>query len=299
MNKSDKEKDKHNSQTWVKGANSFFEHLSSREELHSGKSSRNYDLVGLYIRNDIVEYKVEHYMFKAKDIHKRYKKVRAVNGVSLEADDGEVVGIVGPNGAGKTTFLRCVSGFVEYDSGNVSLNKKDLIKDMKEFKSMIAFVEEIPSPVPYLTVWEQISFTARLFGMTEWEKDAERLIRDFDLIEKKDELTSGLSKGMKQKLMITCAFVHKPHLIFLDEPLIGIDPKGAKTLKRLINEQRSRKGIVIISSHMLDLVERVCDRVVIMNNGRKITEGTIDSIKKMAGKSNTEFEDAFIKITSG
>ncbi len=239
-------------------------------------------------------------MLEVKGLSKAFGKVQAVDGFDLQVAPGEIVGLIGPNGAGKTTLIRCASDILRLDAGEIRMGGHSMAGDPVACKRLFAYVPEVPYPYEYLTVYEHMTFLARVYSMRDWEPYAEELLDAFDLTEKRDELVTTLSKGQKQKLTIICGFIHTPRLFMLDEPLIGIDPKGARALKqRLVHGAREEGLAVLLSSHMLDLVEKLADRVVIMNKGRKLAEGTIAELKAQAHETdNATLEDTFIAITT-
>ena len=237
-------------------------------------------------------------MIEVEKLDKSFKKVRAVKKLSFRVANGEVLGLIGPNGAGKTTTLRCMCTLLRPDAGRIVLNGRELAKDPVNAKEGLAYVPEIPNPFMFLTVDEHILFTARFYKLENWKERAEKMLEKMDLIDKRDEITQHLSKGQKQKVNIICSFLHRPSLILLDEPLYGIDPKGARYLKDLVRAARKRGASIIISSHMLDLVEELADRVLIMHRGEKVSEGAIEDIRKEAhlGKGSG-LEDVFLAVT--
>lgn len=227
-----------------------------------------------------------------------YKKVTAVDDLSFTVNDGEILGLVGPNGAGKTTTLKCICGVALPTEGLVLIDDYDLFKHEQEAKTLLAFVPETPNPYEILTVTEHMKFISLLYSVENPDPKIEELLRAFELYEKKDDLVNSLSKGMKQKLTICCALVHDPAILLLDEPLIGIDPRGARTLKDVLIQRAAQGKSVIISSHMLYLVEELCHRILIIDHGRKIAEGTLEDIRKEAlAASDASLEDVFLKIT--
>lgn len=227
-----------------------------------------------------------------------YKKVTAVDDLSFTVNDGEIFGLVGPNGAGKTTTLKCVCGVAMPTEGLVLIDDYNLFEQEEEAKRLLAFVPETPNPYEILTVTEHMKFISLLYGAEDAEPRIDKLLKAFDLQEKKDDLVNSLSKGMKQKLTICCALLHNPKILLLDEPLIGIDPRGSRTLKDMLIERARNGKSVIISSHMLYLVEELCHRILIIDHGKKIAEGTLEDIRKMAlASSDASLEDVFLKIT--
>lgn len=238
-------------------------------------------------------------MLRVDGLVKYYKKTLAVDNLSFRVGDGEIVGLLGPNGAGKTTILRCVTGIVQMTEGRVEVDGIDLAKNEEEVKRRIAFVPEVPTPYELLTVWEHLRFIAMAYQtMDRFEERADALMRRFDLYERRDDLVLSLSKGMKQKLAIACAFIHDAKVMLLDEPLIGIDPKGARELKDMIAETRDNGGAILISTHMLDTAEHLCDRIIILRHGVVVAEGTLAEVHERAKMGHdVSLEDVFLTLT--
>lgn len=238
-------------------------------------------------------------MLIVEGLVKYYKKTLAVDDLSFTVRDGEIVGLLGPNGAGKTTILRCVTGIVQMTEGSVEVDGIDLSTREEDVKRKIAFVPEVPTPYELLTVWEHLRFIAMAYQtMDRFDERAEALMRRFDLYDKRDELVLSLSKGMKQKLAIVCAFIHEARVILLDEPLIGIDPKGARELKDMITETRDGGGSILISTHMLDTAEHLCDRIIILRHGVVVAEGTLAELHERAKMgTDASLEDVFLTLT--
>ncbi|MBU7043813.1 MAG: ABC transporter ATP-binding protein [Theionarchaea archaeon] len=237
-------------------------------------------------------------MIQVRGLHKVYKKVKAVDDLSFTLHDGEILGLVGPNGAGKTTTLKCLCGVVLPTDGLILIDDYNLSTDEQAAKQLLAFVPETPNPYEILTVYEHMKFISLLYSVEDPDPKIHELLTVFELYEKRDDLVNSLSKGMKQKLTICCALVHDPKMLLLDEPLIGIDPRGARTLKDMLIQRVAQGKSVIISSHMLYLVEELCHSILIIDHGRKIAEGSLEEIRKTAlASSNASLEEVFLKIT--
>lgn len=238
-------------------------------------------------------------MLRVLDLVKYYKKTVAVDGLSFEVGDGEIVGLLGPNGAGKTTILRCVTGIVQMTEGTIEVDGFDISNQEEEVKRRIAFVPEVPTPYEMLTVIEHLRFIAMAYQtMDRFEERAEELMKRFDLYEKRNDFVLSLSKGMKQKLAIACAFVHDARVILLDEPLIGIDPKGARELKDVIADAKQAGKSILISTHMLDTAEHLCDRIIIIRKGTIVAEGNLAELHERARMgNNASLEDVFLTLT--
>jgi ABC-2 type transport system ATP-binding protein len=234
-------------------------------------------------------------------ISKQYGKLRAVDDVSIQVRAGEIVGLVGPNGAGKTTALRCCVGILRLTGGQVCIAGHDLASDERAAKAQLAFVPELPSLYPLLTVAEQIEFVVRAYGApaANFAERREELLRRFELWAERDKLCGQLSKGMRQKTAIAAAFLHDARVILLDEPLIGVDPTGMRQLKDLILEARASGSAILVSTHLLDTAERLCDRIVIMQRGRVRAEGTLADLRTQLDHTHdTSLEEIFTELTS-
>lgn len=238
-------------------------------------------------------------MLEIDGLTKQYKTTRAVDNMSFRVANGEILGLIGPNGAGKTTILRSVAGIIQPNSGRVIINGFDLAANEQSAKRNLAFVPETPSLYDMLTVYEHLRFIAMAYStLDRLDERAMDLLERFDLIDKKNELVLSLSKGMKQKLAVVCAFIHDARVLLFDEPLMGIDPKGGRELKDMMLSARESGCSVLVSTHMLDTAERLCDRVLIIDHGRKVAEGTLQEIhEKVQMGKDASLEDMFLKLT--
>ena len=235
-----------------------------------------------------------------ENLSKRYRKFAALTDLSFTVSSGEIVGLLGPNGAGKTTSLRCISGIVRPTGGRILVGGYDLAVDEQEAKRLLAFVPEQPNPYEMLTVWEHLKFIALAYHTTDgFDARAAELLARFDLTDKRDDLVGTLSKGMRQKLTIACAFLHRARVLLFDEPLIGLDPKGARELRERIADARDGGAAVLISTHMLDTAQKLCDRILILRHGIKIAEGTLGDLQERAhATGETSLEDVFLTLTA-
>ena len=238
-------------------------------------------------------------IMRVKGLNKRFGELRAVADFDMNIESGEIVGLVGPNGAGKTTAIECMITVQNADSGEVHIQGHSIYDSPEKAKANIAYVTEIPVLLPFLTVTEQIQFTAEIFSAEDWKKKADSMLEGFDLEDKRNNYTWTLSKGQKQKVAIISAFVHNPNLVLFDEPLLGIDPKGARYLKDLLEEHAQREGSVLISSHTLALIQEICNRIYIMNKGKIVTSGTLEELRTLADDPTGDLESVFLKITKG
>jgi len=237
-------------------------------------------------------------MLEVSRLVKQYKKFRAVDDLSFTISPGEIVGLLGPNGAGKTTALRCIAGILKPTAGNILINGHDVVVDQAKAKLGLAFVPEVPSLYELLTVDEHLRFVAMCFNtLDRYEELRDPLLDRYDLIEKKDQLVATLSKGMRQKLSVACALIHNANVLLFDEPMIGIDPAGARELKDEIVRERSRGAAILISTHLLDTAEKLCDRVIIVAKGHKIAEGTLEQLQHLSSREGQSLEEVFLALT--
>ncbi|HEY7479088.1 MAG TPA: ABC transporter ATP-binding protein [Gemmatimonadales bacterium] len=236
-------------------------------------------------------------MIEASGLHKVYGDIAAVQDLSFQVHPGEVVGLVGPNGAGKTTTLHCLAGITVPTSGRVRVAGHDLAAEPVAAKSALAFVPDEPHLFEYLTVEEHLRFVARLYRVADVDRRIPTVLRKLELYERRGALPEELSRGMKQKLAIGCALIHDPRALLLDEPLTGLDPVGIRRMKATILEHARGGAAVLLSSHLLHLVEEICTRVLIMRQGRVLAFGTIDDIvtarPDLAGRP---LEDVFLGL---
>lgn len=237
-------------------------------------------------------------MLIIQSLTKTFGSFVAVNALTFQVNGGEIVGLLGPNGAGKTTTIRCITSILRPTSGSITLGGYDIVKQPEDAKRTLAYVPEVPSPYNMLTVMEHLRFVAAAYGAEIEPAYAEELLKRLDLWEKRTELGANLSKGMKQKLACACAFIHHPKIYFFDEPLIGIDPKGAFELKNMLAERRAAGDAVLVSTHMLDTAERLCDRVIIMNRGQVVEQGTMEELhSRVHMGENATLEAMFLRLT--
>jgi ABC-2 type transport system ATP-binding protein len=236
-------------------------------------------------------------VIEASGLHKVYGDIAAVQDLSFQVHPGEVVGLVGPNGAGKTTTLHGLAGITVPTSGRVRVAGHDLAAEPVAAKSALAFVPDEPHLFEYLTVEEHLRFVARLYRVADVDRRIPTVLRKLELYERRGALPEELSRGMKQKLAIGCALIHDPRALLLDEPLTGLDPVGIRRMKATILEHARGGAAVLLSSHLLHLVEEICTRVLIMRQGRVLAFGTIDDIvtarPDLAGRP---LEDVFLGL---
>ena len=235
-------------------------------------------------------------------LQKIYGELRAVSDLSFDVRAGEIVGLVGPNGAGKTSTLRCVSGIIPPNEGQIRIAGHPLRDRPVAAKRELAFLPDEPRLFDYLTAGEHLAFIARLYGVAGWQQKAKELLEELELTGKEDALPGELSRGMKQKLTIACAFLHDPRVILLDEPLTGLDPFGIRKVKQLLRARAKAGAALLLSSHLLPIVEELCDRVLVIAGGRRVAFGTIAEIRAQLvaaqGGGEGSLEDLFMAITA-
>ncbi|RYZ38264.1 MAG: ABC transporter ATP-binding protein [Myxococcaceae bacterium] len=234
-------------------------------------------------------------------LEKTYGAVQAVRGLTFQVAPGEVLGLVGPNGAGKTSTLRCLAGILPPSVGRVRVAGHDLAVAPVDAKRALAFLPDEPRFFEYLTVWEHLNFTARLYGVEDWEERGRALLEEMELTGREKSLPGELSRGMKQKLSIACGFLHQPRLILLDEPLTGLDPLGIRRMKASLKRRAEEGTALVLSSHLLPLVEELCHRLLIIAGGRAVALGSLPEIREqLAGAegNGASLEDLFVRITS-
>lgn len=231
---------------------------------------------------------------------KRYDTLAAVKDFSVAVKRGEVLGLVGPNGAGKTTTLRALAGIHPPTDGTIRICGFDLRTDPVDAKRRLAFMPDEPRLFDYLTVEEHLQFVARLYQVTGVPDKMEPLLHEFELTDKRKALPVELSRGMKQKLMIACGFIHDPDVLIFDEPLTGLDPLGIRRMKESIVRRSQAGASVILSSHLLHLVEELCDTVAVIQHGTRIAYDTIENLKfaLAKGRNDLSLEEAFLRITA-
>jgi len=236
---------------------------------------------------------------RVSGLTKQYEETFAVQDLSFEVYEGEILGLVGPNGAGKTTTLRSIAGVLPLQVGEVEIAGRNLVHEEAAAKSALSWVPDDPQPFDSLTVFEHLEFTAALYSMKDWRGRAEALVEQFELGAKRDALGGELSRGMRQKLAYCCAWLPKPAVSLLDEPLSGLDPRGIRAAREAIREMARGGSAVILSSHQLELIELLADRLLIISNGRKVFDGTLVEARGLMTGSGRSLEEIFMAITDG
>ncbi len=229
---------------------------------------------------------------------RRYGDQVAVRDLAITLAPGEILGLVGPNGAGKTTTLRSISGVLPLQEGRIVIAGHDLETDPALAKKGLAWVPDEPHPFDALTVWEHLEFTASVYGVEGWEAKGAALLEQFELDQKRDALGSELSRGMRQKLAFCCAWLSEPRLLLLDEPLSGLDPRGIRAARQAIRDLANTGVGVILSSHLLELIEALADRLLILHEGSAIFTGTLqEAHANLAPETKGGLEEIFLHVT--
>jgi len=232
---------------------------------------------------------------------KSYGAFVAVHDLEFAVAPGEILGLVGPNGAGKTTTLRCMVGILRPTAGTVSIGGHDIVTDPVAAKRELAWLPDEPHLFEYLTVQEHLMLTARLYQVPDADARGKALLEELELSDKAGALPGELSRGMKQKLAIACGLLHEPKALFFDEPLTGLDPLGIRRMKATIVERARRGAAIVVSSHLLHLVEEIANRVLILKAGQRVALGTLAEIRRLAPGLSREanLEDIFLTVTGG
>jgi ABC-2 type transport system ATP-binding protein len=240
-------------------------------------------------------------LIEVTGLSKAFGTFTAVRDLSFAVRPGEVLGLVGPNGAGKTTTLRAIAGVIPPTTGQVRLAGHDLLTEPLQAKRMLAFFTDEPRLFDYLTVRQHLNFVARLYAVADHEAIARPLLEELEIADRADSLPAELSRGMKQKLAIACGLLHAPQVLMFDEPLTGLDPLGIRRMKDSILKRAQAGAAIILSSHLLHLLEEVCSHVLILKRGEKIADGTLAEIRARFGNgdANANLEDVFIRATGG
>ena len=245
---------------------------------------------GGHIMKDTQE---ERFMLKIENLTKVYGDKKAVDDLSLHIAPGEIYGFIGHNGAGKTTTLKSVAGILQFDSGEIYINGRSIKEQPLECKKDIAYIPDNPDLYDFMSGIKYLNFIADIFGVSA-EDRAERIRKyadTFELTESLAEPIAAYSHGMKQKLAIIAAWLHTPRLIIMDEPFVGLDPKAAHILKKMMREECDNGGAIFFSTHVLEVAEKLCDKVAIIKAGRLIRSGTMEEVK-----GDESLEQVFLEL---
>ncbi|MBF0476638.1 MAG: ABC transporter ATP-binding protein [Deltaproteobacteria bacterium] len=240
-------------------------------------------------------------MIQLIELTKRFNRIWAVAGISLDVRPGEVFGFLGPNGAGKTTTIKMMAGILRPTSGRVIINGLDLAGHPEEAKAQIGFIPDRPFLYEKLTGTEFLRFISGLYQVPESRAMSRitRLLALFELDGWENELIENYSHGMKQRLVMSAALIHEPKMLVVDEPMVGLDPRGARLVKNIFRHLVSEGGSVFMSTHTLEIAQQVCDRVAIIDHGRIIALGTPDELRDLSGLHDSNLESVFLRLTGG
>jgi ABC-2 type transport system ATP-binding protein len=240
-------------------------------------------------------------MIVLTDLVKRYGGFTAVDGVSLEVPSGEIHGFLGPNGAGKTTTFRMVAGLLKPTSGTILVNGADMAADPEAAKASMGFIPDRPFIYEKLTAGEFLRFHAGLYGLEGAVVDTRtrEMLELFELTRWEHELVESFSHGMKQRLVMSAAFMHRPRAVLVDEPMVGLDPRGAQLIKAVFRRMSGLGVAILMSTHTLEVAEEMCDRVSIILKGRIIAQGTTADLRALTGDEDEQLTAVFLKLTGG
>jgi len=240
-------------------------------------------------------------MIVIQGLVKTYGPFTAVDGVSLDVAAGEIHGFLGPNGAGKTTTIRIVAGLLKPTSGRVVIDGHDLARAPEAAKASLGFIPDRPFIYETLTAGEFLRFHGGLYGMdgNGIGRRVGEMLEMFELTRWEGELVESFSHGMKQRLVMCAAFLHRPHAVVVDEPMVGLDPRGARLIKQVFRAMSAQGVGILMSTHTLEVAEEMCDRISIIQKGRIIARGTVEELRAMAGGADEQLTPVFLKLTGG
>ncbi|MFC3878747.1 ABC transporter ATP-binding protein [Algoriphagus namhaensis] len=235
-------------------------------------------------------------MLSITNLVKRYGKQNAVDDITFELGGGEVVGLLGPNGAGKSTTMKCIVGLLRKTSGEIIIGGHDHLSVAA--KRLFSYIPETPYVYDLLTVREHLQFIAQAYDVKDWKGKAQDLLDLYELDDKADKLGRDLSKGMRQKVSICCALLPDPQVLFFDEPMIGLDPKAIKNTRQVFRDLKNQGKTILVSTHLIDSVESIADRIMILKSGKIIGNDTIANLKtQMMQSEASTLEDLFLELT--
>jgi ABC-2 type transport system ATP-binding protein len=239
-------------------------------------------------------------LIETSHLVKRYGDKLAVDDVSFEVRAGEIYGFLGPNGAGKTTTIKMIVGLLQPSAGVVKVGGYDVVAEPVQAKAACGYVPDEPNLYAKLTGRELLRFVGDLYGLDKAQmgRRSEELLRLFGLTEAADETTDSYSHGMKQKTSLAAALVHDPKVLILDEPTVGLDPKSARLIKDLLRQMAERGAAVMLSTHILEIAQNMCDRIGIINKGKLVATGTMEELRQL-GQGENSLEDIFLGLTGG
>ena len=240
-------------------------------------------------------------MIQIENLVKKYGAFTAVDGVSLDVQPGEIHGFLGPNGAGKTTTIRMIAGLLKPTAGRVLVNGHDLALAPEAAKASLGFIPDRPFIYDKLTAGEFLRFHGGLYGMEEdvVSPRVTEMLEIFELSRWEHELVESFSHGMKQRLVMCSAFLHHPRAVLVDEPMVGLDPRGARLIKDVFRRMAANGVALLMSTHTLEVAQELCHRVSIISKGRIVASGTVDEVRALAGGEDDHLTSVFLKLTGG
>jgi ABC-2 type transport system ATP-binding protein len=240
-------------------------------------------------------------VIRAEGLVKTFGSFTAVDDVSLQVPEGQIHGFLGPNGAGKTTTIRMIAGLLQPTRGRVVIDGHDLAREPEEAKRALGFIPDRPFLYDKLTAGEFLRFHAGLYGLEgeAVEQRAGGLLQLFELTDWRDELVESFSHGMKQRLVMCAAFLHRPRAVLVDEPMVGLDPRGARLIKDIFRAQSEKGVAILMSTHTLEVAQEMCDHISIILAGRIIAGGTVEELRELAGHEDAQLTPVFLKLTGG
>ena len=238
-------------------------------------------------------------MLELKNLTKKFGDFTAVNSINLQINKGDLFGFLGPNGAGKTTTIKMIAGLYALTGGQIKLNKTDVVKESLHAKKIIGYIPDSPFLYDKLTGKEFLYFSGGLFNLSKslLKNKIDELVELLKIEEWLDKRTEEYSQGMRQRITIASAFLHDPELIIIDEPMVGLDPQSAHIVKQALKQKAQVGKMVFMSTHSLNVVEEICNRVGIINRGNIIFDNSIDELEKMKKHKNHNLEQLFIELT--
>lgn len=230
-----------------------------------------------------------------------YSKTAVIHDISFDIKSGEIIGLIGLNGSGKSTTIKHILGLLNPHKGSIKVNDTQIDEDTEKYRRDLAYIPESPILYEELTLKEHINMTAMAYGLDEavaWER-ADKLLKAFRLDDKVSMFPTHFSKGMKQKVMLICAFIVEPDLYIIDEPFLGLDPLGIESLIELMVEERDNNRSILMSTHILSTAERYCNRYVILDNGRVLVSGTIEELRQKMDMPDASLDELYLSLTGG
>ncbi len=235
-------------------------------------------------------------MIQVENFRKQYDRVVAADDITFSLPKGTVGALVGPNGAGKTTTMRALCGIIKPTAGKLIVAGFDVLREPLQVKHRIAYVPDDPPLFETLTIWEHFKFIAAAYRVANFEAQADKLLEQFDLLSKRNALAGELSRGMRQKVAIACAYLHCPEVLLFDEPLTGLDPAAIRSLKNSLSSRAAEGATVMVSSHLLALVEDICQHLIILRQGKCLFSGSLVEARESYAAGGS-LEDVFFRAT--